>query len=150
MLFSSARYPFLRVKISSADEFYTPNGALKVRKRSRYAEFQNGSFETQNVETIEALVNHPAYNQDFYGPFSRADVVSGDYKTKLPGHIKTLESDKREFDVSGIAAQGAKNSAGPQVASHSIDTNTDRPVVKPVKVEDILARQKEIAKEEKK
>lgn len=146
MQFSSNRYPFLTVKIKSGKDLVTPNGTLRVVERPKSIQFNQGTFITNDREVIELLLNHPAYNMDFYGPFSRDEVSSGEYLQTLNNHIKLSDADRRKFDVKKIAAEGAENSKTPDVIRAEVSPNLTKESIR-LEASKILAE--ELAKNKK-
>lgn len=109
MLFTSIRFPQIRVKLSSGRDVTRADGKLWPVSRSQYAEFQMGKFETNDIEVIEALIHHPSYNRDFFGPFSRAEVVSGKYKEDLAKlNKKASIDDTLKPDVDKLAKEAER------------------------------------------
>ena len=141
MLFSSNRYPSLSVKIESAVEILAPTGKQIVKSRPKIVQFSNGSYITQNIRIIEALLDHPSYNRDFFGPFSVEDVRSGAYKEKLNEFLVKEQADNRTFNVEKIAAEGAANAKNVKVIHHGVNPDpigsTD-PII--LKAKDIIER----------
>lgn len=143
MRFSCAQYPFLNVQITDPDVIHNAAGVPVVRARARYAKFNHGYFETDNIEVIEALLHHVGYNRDFYGPFSIDEVSTGLYKSKLSEHIRANELDKIVPNVDKIAQEGAKLAAVTAIKTTEgprLSEPTAQPVVV-LKASEIIARQ---------
>ena len=55
----------LKIVIKSPESIYEQGRRVGVLK-GKYADFKGGIFETSDIETIEKLRNHKAYERDFY------------------------------------------------------------------------------------
>lgn len=125
MIFTSTRYPSYQVKVGSGKDIIKADGNLRTVVPPVYLRFTAGVLNCNNEGHVEALLHHPSYNVDFFGPFSRAQVADGSYKKELSKHLKTLESDAVVPDIDALveAAKivGARAAVG--VTSHSLNEN---------------------------
>jgi hypothetical protein len=144
MLFSSYRYPSINVTLGGSEESINPRtGSIRVTKRANNIVFRYGRFETNDLDIIEGLIRHPSYNRDFFGPFSKNEVKTGEYKKYLDKHIKKEISDNYKPDVEKIAKEGEKIVARPQVRSDSLVANQVTEAVR-VMAADILKKKETV------
>jgi hypothetical protein len=138
MLFTCVKFPWVRVKIGSGEDALKKDGTLKTLTHARNIQFTQGSFITEDVEVIELLLNHPSYNKDFYGPFSRTQVADGSYKKELSKHIKKNTTDDVVPDMEDLAKKAREQAArtAPSISNRPLNDakegNVGAPTVVPV------------------
>lgn len=143
MLFSSNRYPFLTIKVGSSEEIINPRtGGIRVVERAKEFTLKSGRLEVNDEESIISLLHHPSYNTDFYGPYSREEVKTGEYKKTLDRHIKKNPSDSIRPNVEQIAKEGEIKAPRVLVKSESLLPDQVMESVK-IQVKDIMAREAE-------
>ncbi len=125
MIFTSTRYPQYQLKVSSGKDIIKADGNLRTVVPPVYLRFQAGILNCNNKAHVEAILAHPSYNVDFFGPFSRAQIADGSYKALLDKHLKTSEADAVVPDMDALveAAKIAGAKAAVGVTSHNLNEN---------------------------
>jgi hypothetical protein len=98
-----SKYPFLKVNVAAEEVAMSPDGRRIVTRSPQYAIFRYGEFITQRKETVKLLVDHPAYNRTFFGPYDIEAIKEG--KAAIP----------KEADIQKIVAQAKRKGRGPEI-----------------------------------
>jgi hypothetical protein len=137
-----SKYNALRVQVVEDQVGMSANGHPIVLRNARYAEFVHGQFATSNFDIITALVTHPSYGRDFYGPFSIDEVRSGRWRDLIkPEELQPQESTVK-VDLAKVLQKTQKENPPVKVIDGMVNTKSGQEdTVVPVK--DILKHQAE-------
>jgi len=79
-----SRFPSLTVVYSDADRIFCKDGVTRTVTPTKYAEFKNGVFDTQDEDIVRGMIKNPSFDKDFYcAEISRCDLYDPERLDKI-------------------------------------------------------------------